>query len=105
MAGLWEFPGGKIEDGERPEETVIRELKEELSVEIPEPCLSPYVFASHTYDDFHLVMPLFLCRKWQGQIIPREGQEIAWVRANKLSSYAMPAADEPLVAHLRDLLL
>ncbi len=105
MAGLWEFPGGKVEDGERPEETVIRELKEELSVNIPEPCLSPYVFASHTYDDFHLVMPLFVSRKWEGQVVPREGQKVAWVRVNRLTEYPMPEADVPLVAHLRDLLM
>ena len=104
MAGLWEFPGGKVEDGERPEETVIRELDEELSIDVPEACLAPFVFASHTYDDFHLIMPLFLCRKWHGTIDPREGQEIVWVRPNQLTRYPMPDADVPLVAHLRDLL-
>ena len=104
MAGLWEFPGGKVEDGERPEETVLRELKEELHVSTEEACLAPFVFASHSYDDFHLLMPLYVCRKWTGPVVPAEGQEIAWVRPKDMRNYAMPPADLPLVAHLRDLL-
>jgi 8-oxo-dGTP diphosphatase len=108
MAGLWEFPGGKIETGERPEDTVIREMQEELSVTIREPCLAPFVFASHSYPDFHLLMPLFLCRRWEGVVRPTEGQEVAWVRPKDLaregSPYAMPAADKPLIPLLRDLL-
>lgn len=104
LAGYWEFPGGKLEDGERPEEAVIRELKEELGIDIQEDCLAPFVFASHTYEDFHLVMPLFLCRKWEGQVQPMEGQKLEWVRCHKLTQYKMPPADLPLIAHLRDLL-
>ena len=104
MAGLWEFPGGKVESGEMPEAALIRELKEELSIEIRPKCLAPFTFASHTYDDFHLLMPLYVCRNWIGDITPREGQKIAWVRANRLGDYAMPAADEPLRTMLRDLL-
>jgi 8-oxo-dGTP diphosphatase len=108
MAGLWEFPGGKIETGERPEDTIIREMQEELSVTIREPCLAPFVFASHSYPDFHLLMPLFLCRRWEGVVRPTEGQEVAWVRPKDLASesspYAMPAADRPLLPLLRDLL-
>lgn len=104
MAGLWEFPGGKIEPGERPEEALIRELAEELGIDVTESCLAPLTFASHGYDDFHLLMPLYVCRQWDGEVEPREGQELAWVRPNRLSGYEMPPADEPLKAMLRDLL-
>ncbi len=106
MAGLWEFPGGKVEDGERPEETVIREMHEELGITIEEACLAPFVFASHSYPDFHLLMPLFLCRRWEGIVQPREGQKVAWVRPKELAldSYPMPPADTPLIPMLRDLL-
>ena len=104
MAGLWEFPGGKVEAGERPEETIIREMQEELSVTIREPCLAPFVFASHSYPDFHLLMPLYVCRRWEGTVAPREGQRLAWVKANRLRDYPMPPADAPLVAHLAALL-
>lgn len=102
MAGLWEFPGGKIEPGETPEQAAIRELREELSVEPCERCLHPFAFVSHPYDDFHIVMPLFVCRTWDGFPHPNEGQELAWVRKEKLRSYPMPAADLPLAAELRD---
>ena len=104
MAGLWEFPGGKIEAGERPEETVIRELKEELGIDVKEPCLAPFTFASHTYPDFQLLMPLYVCRRWEGIVSPREGQAIKWVRPRDLNSYPMPPADLPLIPMLRDLL-
>ncbi|MGD0143141.1 MAG: 8-oxo-dGTP diphosphatase MutT [Rhizomicrobium sp.] len=104
MAGLWEFPGGKIEAGERPEETVIRELKEELGIDVKEPCLAPFTFASHAYPDFQLLMPLFLCRRWEGIVSAREGQAIKWVRPRDLGSYPMPPADLPLIPMLRDLL-
>jgi 8-oxo-dGTP diphosphatase len=104
MAGLWEFPGGKIEDGERPEDTLIRELAEELAITVREACLAPLTFASHSYQDFHLLMPLYICRKWEGTVQAREGQELAWVRANKLRDYPMPAADIPLIPHLHALL-
>jgi 8-oxo-dGTP diphosphatase len=104
MAGLWEFPGGKVEQGELPEATVIRELSEELGIDVTATCLAPLTFASHSYDDFHLVMPLYVCRRWEGRVTPREGQELAWVRPVRLGDYPMPPADEPLVAHLRDLL-
>ncbi|MES2751439.1 MAG: 8-oxo-dGTP diphosphatase MutT [Pseudomonadota bacterium] len=105
LAGLWEFPGGKLEPGERPEPALIRELAEELGIAVQEACLAPLTFASHAYDDFHLLMPLYICRKWDGVITAREGQQIAWVRANKLRDYPMPPADIPLIAHLTDLLL
>jgi 8-oxo-dGTP diphosphatase len=104
MAGLWEFPGGKVEQGERPEETLIRELKEELGIDVREPCLAPLTFASHAYPDFHLLMPLYVCRRWEGTVSPQEGQELAWVRPNKLRGYEMPPADVPLVSHLMALL-
>ncbi|HUS96441.1 MAG TPA: 8-oxo-dGTP diphosphatase MutT [Hyphomicrobiaceae bacterium] len=104
MAGLWEFPGGKVEPGETPEETLIRELEEELGIEVCDTCLAPLTFASHPYPDFHLMMPLFLCRNWDGEIQPREGQEIKWVRAMRLADYPMPPADLPLIPPLRDLL-
>jgi 8-oxo-dGTP diphosphatase len=104
MAGLWEFPGGKIEAGERPEETVIRELKEELGIDIKEPCLAPFTFASHAYPDFQLLMPLYVCRRWEGIVAPLEGQAIKWVRPRDLSRYPMPPADLPLIPMLRDLL-
>ena len=105
MAGLWEFPGGKVEGGERPETTLIRELKEELGIAVEEPCLAPLTFASHSYPDFHLLMPLYVCRRWHGTVSAREGQRLAWVRPNRLRDYKMPPADEPLVAHLTTLLL
>ena len=104
MAGLWEFPGGKVESGERPEETLIRELEEELGIVVREPCLAPLTFASHAYPDFHLLMPLYVCRRWEGAVTPREGQTLAWVRPNKLRDYEMPPADVPLVSHLMALL-
>lgn len=104
MAGLWEFPGGKIDPGETPEAALIRELDEELGIDTHESCLAPIGFASHGYDDFHLLMPLFVCRKWNGTPTPREGQTLAWVRPNALKDYPMPAADVPLVAQLQDLL-
>ena len=104
MAGLWEFPGGKVEAGERPEETLIREMKEELSIVIREPCLAPLTFASHAYPDFHLLMPLYVCRRWEGIVRAQERQRLAWVRPNKLREYKMPPADEPLIAHLMTLL-
>jgi 8-oxo-dGTP diphosphatase len=104
MAGLWEFPGGKVESGERPEDTLIRELKEELDIVVREPCLAPLTFASHGYADFHLLMPLYVCRRWEGTVRPTEGQKLAWVRPNRLRDYKMPPADEPLVAHLTTLL-
>jgi 8-oxo-dGTP diphosphatase len=105
LAGLWEFPGGKLEPGERPEATLIRELHEEIGITVQEACLAPLTFASHAYDDFHLLMPLYICRRWEGAVIAREGQNIAWVRANKLRDYKMPPADLPLLPHLIDMLL
>jgi len=102
MAGLWEFPGGKIEPGETPEVALVRELKEELGIETWDSCLAPLTFASHSYEDFHLLMPLFICRKWQGIVAPKEGQKLKWVYANELRDYPMPAADIPLIPILRD---
>jgi 8-oxo-dGTP diphosphatase len=104
MAGLWEFPGGKVEQGELPEETLIRELKEELGITVSEACLAPLTFASHAYPDFHLLMPLFVCRRWEGTVTATEGQRLAWVRANRLRDYEMPPADVPLISHLIALL-
>ena len=104
MAGLWEFPGGKVETGEKPEETLIRELEEELGIVVKEACLAPLTFASHTYPDFHLVMPLYVCRRWDGTVTANEGQKLAWVRPSRLREYPMPPADVPLVAHLMTLL-
>jgi 8-oxo-dGTP diphosphatase len=104
MAGLWEFPGGKVEDGERPEETLIRELKEELGIDVSEPCLAPLTFASHSYPDFHLLMPLYVCRRWEGTVTAQEGQQLKWAKPNRLRDYPMPPADEPLVSHLMALL-
>ncbi|MEQ8403164.1 MAG: (deoxy)nucleoside triphosphate pyrophosphohydrolase [Roseitalea porphyridii] len=104
MAGLWEFPGGKIEAGETPEAALLRELEEELAVRTEASCLAPLSFASHAYDDFHLLMPLYICRKYQGIPVSREGQTLKWVRAAALRDYPMPAADEPLIPVLQDLL-
>jgi len=104
MAGLWEFPGGKVEEGERPEQTLIRELKEELGIDVSEDCLAPLTFASHSYPDFHLLMPLYVCRRWKGNVTPAEGQKLAWVKPNRLRDYEMPPADVPLVSHLMALL-
>jgi 8-oxo-dGTP diphosphatase len=104
MAGLWEFPGGKVEAGERPETTLIRELKEELGIVVEEACLAPLTFASHTYPDFHLLMPLYVCRRWNGIAAAQEGQRLAWVKPSRLRDYPMPPADEPLIAHLMGLL-
>jgi len=104
LAGMWEFPGGKVERGETPEAALIRELEEELGIRIAGKCLAPLSFASHSYDAFHLLMPLYVCRTWEGEIEALQGQELAWVRAGKLAQYAMPPADEPLKAVLRDLL-
>ena len=103
MEGLWEFPGGKIEAGERPEDTLIRELAEELGVAVKEDCLAPLTFASHAYEEFHLLMPLYVCRRWEGIVEAREGQEIAWVRPQRLREYPMPPADIPLIPYIVDL--
>ena len=103
MAGLWEFPGGKVEANERPEETLIRELDEELGVTVNEACLAPLTFASHAYEEFHLLMPLYICRRWDGVPTGREGQNLKWVRPVRLRDYPMPPADEPLIPHLMDL--
>jgi 8-oxo-dGTP diphosphatase len=104
LAGLWEFPGGKLEEGERPEEALIRELREELGIDVAEACLSPLTFASHSYEKFHLLMPLYICRRWKGAVRSLEGQELAWVRPVRLRDYPMPPADLPLIAPLCDLL-
>jgi 8-oxo-dGTP diphosphatase len=104
MAGLWEFPGGKIAVGETPEAALIRELQEEIGIDVAEACLAPFTFASHRYERFHLLMPLYVCRRWKGMPAPREGQQLAWVRPARLGDYPMPPADKPLVAMLQDLL-
>ena len=104
MAGLWEFPGGKVEPGESPEAALIRELHEELGIDTWQSCLAPISFASHAYDDFHLLMPVFACRKWQGVVRPMEGQVLKWVRVADIATYPMPPADKPLIPVLRDLL-
>jgi 8-oxo-dGTP diphosphatase len=104
MAGLWEFPGGKVAAHETPEQALIRELNEELGIDVSEYCLAPFTFASHGYEDFHLLMPLYLCRVWEGSVRSCEGQAFKWVRANRLADYPMPPADEPLCAMLRDFL-
>jgi 8-oxo-dGTP diphosphatase len=104
LAGMWEFPGGKVQAGETPEAALIRELREELGIDVHETCLAPFTFASYAYPEFHLLMPLYVCRKWQGIATPREGQRLSWVRPARLGDYPMPPADKPLVAMLRDLL-
>ncbi|MGH7060712.1 MAG: 8-oxo-dGTP diphosphatase MutT [Stellaceae bacterium] len=104
MAGLWEFPGGKVDRGETPEAALIRELAEELGIDVAASCLAPLTFASHSYPDFHLLMPLYVCRKWSGIVTAREGQRLAWARPARLGDYPMPPADKPLVAMLRDLI-
>ena len=103
LSGLWEFPGGKVEPGERPEDSLIRELEEELGIVVNEQCLAPLTFASHSYPEFHVLMPLYVCRGWEGIVVPREGQQLAWVKPGELRKYPMPAADEPLISHLLDL--
>jgi 8-oxo-dGTP diphosphatase len=104
LAGLWEFPGGKLDDGERPEDALIRELHEELGITVREACLAPLTFASHVYEQFHLLMPLYVCWRWEGDVVAREGQKLAWVRPTKLRDYPMPPADLPLIPHLEELL-
>ena len=104
MGGLWEFPGGKVDRDELPEDALIRELEEELGIDVTRSCLAPLTFASHGYEEFHLLMPLYICRIWEGDVVAKEGQELAWVRPSRLSEYEMPPADEPLRAILRDLL-
>ncbi|TPK45303.1 (deoxy)nucleoside triphosphate pyrophosphohydrolase [Mesorhizobium sp. B2-5-4] len=104
LAGLWEFPGGKVEAGETPEQCLIRELHEEIGIETEIPCLAPLTFASHSYDDFHLLMPLFVCRRFRGIAQPREGQALKWVRPKQMRDYPMPPADAPLIPFLIDLL-
>ncbi len=104
LAGMWEFPGGKLEAGERPESALIRELSEELGITVKEECLAPLTFASFAYPEFHLLMPLYICRRWEGQVASREAQALKWVRPAKLRELAMPPADEPLIPHLIDLL-
>jgi 8-oxo-dGTP diphosphatase len=104
LAGLWEFPGGKVHPGETPEAALIRELDEELGIDVEASCLAPFTFASHAYPEFHLLMPLYVCRKWSGIVMAREGQQLKWVRPTRLADYPMPPADKPLVAMLRDLL-
>ena len=104
MAGLWEFPGGKIHEDESPEAALIRELQEELGIDVAEACLAPFTFASHRYEAFHLLMPLYVCRRWKGTPVAREGQTLAWVRPERLGEYPMPPADKPLIAMLQDLL-
>ena len=104
MAGLWEFPGGKVEPGERPEQSLIRELREELGIVVKEECLAPLTFASHLYPDFHLLMPLYVCRRWEGFVEAQEGQRLKWVRPTELRDYPMPPADEPLISHLTTLI-
>lgn len=104
LAGLWEFPGGKVEPGETPEAALIRELDEELGIEVSLACLAPFVFASHAYEGFHLLMPLYLLRRWEGEVRAREHPEIAWVKPNRLRDYPMPPADVPLIAYLQDFL-
>jgi 8-oxo-dGTP diphosphatase len=104
MAGLWEFPGGKVEAGERPEQSLIRELREELGIVVKEECLAPLTFASHLYPEFHLLMPLYVCRRWEGIVAAQEQQRLKWVRSNDLRNYPMPPADEPLIPHLATLL-
>jgi len=104
MAGVWEFPGGKVENGEAPEQSLIRELQEELGIVVNEACLAPLTFASHVYPDFHLLMPLYVCRRWEGEVTATEGQKLAWVKPNRLRDYEMPPADVPLISHLMALL-
>lgn len=104
LAGLWEFPGGKVEAGETPEACLIRELEEELGIKVSHACLAPFVFASHAYESFHLLMPLYLVRRWEGQVTNREHKAMAWVKPNEMDRYEMPPADAPLVAWLRDLI-
>lgn len=104
LAGLWEFPGGKLEPGERPEEALIRELREELGIAVKADCLAPLTFASHAYEDVHLLMPLYVCRRWEGIVAPCEGQALKWLRPARLRELAMPPADAPLIPHLMDLI-